>query len=1093
MGIGEGHAADTSLGVDSAPLSFAQEQLWFIDQLSPGETAYNILLTLRLRGPLDLDALRDSLTFVVARHPALRTSMHAEDGAPYQVVAAPHPVDLAVVDAGARVAATAEPDRDALIRELVAGGTGQPFDLSEGPLYRFTVIRLGDHDHVFCQELHHSVTDGWSSGILNAELSAVYDSLLDGVEPKLAEPATTYLEYARQQRERLRGEYLDEELRFWEERLANLPTLELPTDRPRPGRASNRGGSVRHVFPAGVLDAAHAVARDQGVPLFMILAAAFNVVLSRYSGQVDIPVGIPMLGRPEPELEDVVGMFINMVVLRTDLSGDPTFAELLERIGEANLDLYEHQEVPFHLIVDRVQPVRDPGRNPLFQVAVQVLSGDTSGQNLRLGSADAEFVEVDSVSSQFDLTLNFVASADSLKVSAEYATDLFDRWRIEGLLRHVENVLVAVLADPSLALSRIPLLSPAERDELLAVGHGDLAEYSDASLPASVTEWARRQPDAVAVVCRGVELTYAELDRRSDQLARYLRGAGVRHGDVVAVLLDRDLDAYVTMVGVLKAGGAYAILDPQQPTSRLDYMIRDTAAPVVITRSVLRERLPESTGRSTVPAESTGPSTVPAESTGRSILLIDTDWPAVESVDADGPLDEWTTPGSLAYVLYTSGSTGTPKGVMIPHRAVAFFAEAYRRSFGFGPHDRLLQLPQLHFDMSQGELWTAFLVGATVVAVSPEEVQSPEALALLMREQRVTYAGLPKAMLTVLPPEPYPALRYIMGGAELLPPELVNQWNLPGRTFLNLYGPTEATIACTEYVCEHKVWQTSPPIGRPHINRQVYVVDEHGNLVPRGIAGELLIGGEDGGLALGYLNQPEQTTEKFVADPFRPDGRVYRSGDLVRWNEDFQIEFLGRVDNQVKLRGLRIELGEIESALTTHPLVRMSAVLMLPDRQGEDRLVGYVTPDGGDRPTPQDLRQHLADRLPEYMIPTAWMVLDEFPLISAWKINRKALPPPVEPEAADAYLAPRTATEQTIASIFAQILSLPRVGAEDSFFGIGGNSLQALRVVSRINKTFAVKTSIRMLYGTATVATIATAVDDLSGGDRAGGGAGSAG
>jgi amino acid adenylation domain-containing protein len=1036
----------------TVPLSYGQEQLWFLDQLSPGETTYNILLAWRLHGPLDQAILSACLDLVVARHAALRTVVQVHDGTPFQVVTDPAGAGLKVVD----LSAQQPPDRERALTQALDGLTATPYDLSAGPLCRFLLYRLAPDEHVLCMGFHHLVTDGWSSAVLNAEISAAYQALAVGRQPALAPVRADYPDFAREQRERFAGTVLDEELSFWQRRLGGLPTLELPTDRPRPPEGSLQGASVITVLSAQARSAATWLAGESGFSLFMVLAAALNVVLNRYSGQDDIGLGVPMLGRPAPELEDLVGLFINMTVLRSDLSGDPSFTALLDRIADGTIELHEHQEVPFNLVVDRIRPPRDPGRNPLFQVAIQLLSGATSGDNFGLPGISAEYMLLPSVKSRFDVTLNFLDNGQDLKVSVEYSADLFARWRIEAMIGHVESVLTAAAANPSARLSRLQLLSGAEREALLAAGRGEAVPYSPDPLHVILANMAAATPDATAVVCRDVELSYRELDRRAGLLARYLRARGLRAGQVVALVIDRDLDAYVALAGILKAGGAFAVLDPKLPITRLDFMIRDTSAPLVVTRAALAGQLPE-----------------PA---GWAAVLLDTDWPQIEATPISEPLAEWTDRDSLAYVLYTSGSSGTPKGVMIRHRAVAFFAEAYRRSFGFGPHDRLLQLPSLAFDMSQGEIWTAFSVGATVVAVAPEEASSPEALAALMREQRVSYAGLPPAMQSVLDPEPYPDLKYIMGGAEVLPPELVNKWNLPGRTYLNLYGPTEAAIACTEYVCEHTVWRASPPIGRPEVNRHVYVVDRHGNLVPRGVPGELLIGGEEG-LAVGYLNQPELTAEKFPADPFAADGRVYRSGDLVRWNRDLQLEFIGRLDLQVKLRGLRIELGEIESALAAHPSVARAVVLMRPDRQGENRLIGYVTSSGETSPQPSMLREHLAAQLPEYMVPTAWVVLAEFPLSSGWKIDRNRLPDPADDDAGAAdYVAPRDVTEEKIAAIFAEVLGHAQVGAMDGFFALGGNSLQAMRAVSRINKAFGIKISIRLLYGSATLTEIGATV-----------------
>jgi amino acid adenylation domain-containing protein len=1059
MTIGTGRDVPTGPGTQPdvlvRRLSFAQEQLWFLDQLAPGETTYNILMVWRLHGPLRVELLRRCLELVVARHESLRVTIRNDEGTPYQVVSPPSDVPLPVID----LQELPEQERERRVQAEIDAQLGEPYDLEAGPLCRFRLLQLAEQEFVFCQGFHHIITDGWSSAVMNAELSTAYRSLYSGTEPVFSEAELDYTEFAESQRDRLQGEVLAEELEYWQQRLADLPVMELPTDRPRPIGGTHRGETLIKDFPDDLRGIVQKLAEDNGASMFMVFAAAYNLVLSRYSGLEDIPIGVPMLGRPEPELEAVVGLFINMVVLRSDLSGDPSFAELIERTADLNLDLYEHQEVPFYQVVDAVAPVRDPDRNPLFQVGMQLLTESNSGESLSFPEVVSDFVPLASLGSRFDIAMNIIDTGSTLRAAAEYASDLFDSWRIEAMLGHMEAVLRTAGANPDLPLSQIPIVAGDEAERLLAVGRGEVVGYHDQPLHVAVAEVARRQPDATAVVCNGVELSYAEFDRRADLLARHLRSRGLRHGQVVAVVIDRDLDAYVTMLGILKAGGTFAMLDPKHPANRLAFMLEDTAAPLVITRTGMLDRLPEPTGWQTV--------------------LIDADWPAIEATPTGEPLEEWATADSLAYILYTSGSTGQPKGVMIAHRAVSFFCEGYRRTFDFGPQDRLLQLPSLSFDMSQGELWTAFLNGATVVAVSPEEAASPEGLAALMREQRVSYAGLPPAMQSVIEADAYPNLKYVMGGAEVLPPELVNKWNLPGRRYVNLYGPTEAAIACTEYECPHIDWQVSPPIGRPHVNRQVYVVDRSLNLVPRGVPGELLIGGEPGGLAQGYLNQPELTDAKFIADPFHPGRLVYRSGDLVRWNSELQIEFLGRVDNQIKLRGLRIELGEIEAALTSHPDVGRSVVLVRPDQNGEKRLIGYVVPAADRAPVPEELRNHLASSLPEYMIPTAWVVLEEFPLIAGWKINRNALPDPVEAEASeDGYVPPRTPTEQAVADIFAEVLSLPRVGSEDSFFEVGGNSLQAMRAVSRINKGFGIKISIRTLYGNATVHAVSVAVEE---------------
>lgn len=1042
---------------DRLLLSYGQLQLWFLHQLAVDMTIYNLHVGYRLRGELDLDVLQKSLDLMLARHDVLRATFDAyDDGTPYQVIRPVEPARLTVVDLGAEPAAEREA---ALERELHTLAT-TPYDLVEGPLTRFYVFRLADDDHALSLGFHHIVTDGWSTGIFNNELVTVYTALLAGETPKLPDLDQQYREFIHEQHTDEWNSLVAEDLDYWAEKLANLPVLELPADRPRPLRPTLDGDAVIVDFDRELVEALHAYAAEHGVSLFMLLSTALTVVLSRYSGQEDIPVGVPMLGRTDPDLEYVVGMFVNMVVMRSDLSGDPTFAELLDRTADASMELYEHQDTPFEKVVERIQPVREPGRNPLFQVSVQVLSAANSGMSFGLPGLEAEWLDTVTTRAMFDLNLNFFERPDGLRAHLSYAADLFDRWRIEGLLRHLQQVLWAGIKDPSLKLSKIPLLDDAEHAEVIAAGRGE--EFAGSTDPVHVTvaALAARNPGATAAVCKGVEMTYGELDRRADRLARHLRSLGIGQEDIVAVLMDRDLDTLVCMLAVWKAGAAFTMLDPSHPEARLRFMLEDTAAPLLITRSEFAAGAPTSDAW--------------------QVLPVDTVWEHVEAIPADEPLTELSTRDTLAYVLYTSGSTGKPKGVLIEHRALTTFVEAYVRTFGFGPDDRLLQLPALTFDMSEGEIWTALTVGAALVLVSPEEGQSPEALSALMRDQRVTYAGLSPAMLSLVEAEPYPDLKYVMGGADALPAELVNKWNIDGRAFVNLYGPTEAAIACTEYLCEHVVWKSSPPIGHPELNRQVYIVDAAGNLVPRGVPGELLIGGDEG-LARGYLNRPELTAEKFVQDPFREEGKlVYRSGDLVRWTEDWQIDFLGRIDNQIKLRGLRIELGEIESALLTHPGVRMAVVLVKVDPNGDKQLAGYYTSKTDAPADPAELRAHLAASLPEYMVPTAWVPLEEFPLTPARKIDRKALPDPDFSVAGEGrpLVEPRTPTEKTVAKIFATVIGVDEVGADTNFFELSGNSLQAMRAVSRINKAFKIKINIRLLYGSGSVSAIAAAIDE---------------
>jgi amino acid adenylation domain-containing protein len=1020
------------------PLSYAQERLWFLDQLHPGDPTYTMPYVCTLRGPLDIDRLRRCLDALVARHSSLRTRIRAVDGAPVATVDPPGPAAMAVLDLSGAA--------DDVIEQAMAEHVSAPFDLAGDPMLRALLIRTGTDAYLLGLAVHHIASDGRSQAVLIRELSDRYRSRYDDA----VAPPIDYATYAARQRDRLTPDVLADGLDRWERVLRGLTTLDLPADRLRAQTATNRGDHVRHRLDGDVSTGVHALARAHGVTPFLVLAAAVDVVLSRYTGQTDIAIGIPMSARREPALDDVVGLFVDMAVLRADLSGDPTFADIMDRVADAYFDAYDVGEIPFGMVVDRVRPTRDPSRNPLFQVSVQLMAA-TDGPDLPGVTAEPLFRHVSR--SRFDLAVTFVDDGERFEAQIEYATDLYDRWRIDALAEHIETVLAGVGKDPGLRLASIPLLSDDAVAAIRSAGRGETVVIADEPVHAAVARIARADPDAIAAVCVGRTLTYRDLDRRADALAARLRDTGSGSGSVVAIAMHRSPEAIVAMVAVLRTGAAFTVLDPAHPAARLDFQLTDVAAPVVV-----------------VDADAAPPPLPP----GIATIGVGTGTEDAAVVAGDD-----ATAGGLAYVLYTSGSTGRPKGVLIDHTAFAHFIAAYRRAFGLTADDRMLQLPSMTFDIALGEIFTALSVGATLVLVAPDEAGSPAAIAELMRRERVTYAGLMPAMLAVIDPQPYPSLRYVMAGGDVLPADAVNRWNLPGRRFVNMYGPTEAAISCTEYVCHGRDRTTPPPIGRPQVNRQIYVVDRDGNPVPIGVPGELLVGG-DGGLARGYLNQPELTAARFTADPYHPDRLVYRTGDLVRWTHDRQIEFLGRIDTQVKIRGLRIELGEIESVLQDLPGVGNAAVLARSGPTGERQLVGYVTPAvGAHEPDPERLGDALRERLPEYMIPTRWLVLDAFPLTSSAKVDRAALPDP-EWTVHRSGRAAATDTEARLTAIMADVLGTGAVGTDANFFDLGGTSLQAMRVVSRIGDAFGVRATVRMLYGAADVAAVAAAIDRLA-------------
>lgn len=1040
------------------PLSVAQEQLWFLDQLTPGQPTYNIGQATLITGRLDRAALQGALADLVARHAALRTTFAVDAGTPYQVVAEPEDTSLSVSD----LTGLAEAEREtAAIRHVTDEEVGRPFDLARGPLFRARLYLLGGERHVLALTVHHSVADGWSLRVLKRELGELYAARRAGRPATLPPPALQYPDYCVWQREQVANGGFEEQLRHWETHLRDLPAVEPPTDRPRPAVASYRGETVATDFAPGTRAAVRGLARRFEVTDFMVLTAAFNALLSRYTQTDDIVIGTTVSGRSRPEFADLVGFLVNMVVLRTDLSGDPTFAELLGRVKDTCLAAWSAQDVPFEQVVDRLRPVRDPSRNPLFQVGLQLLGAETSGGALRLEGTRTEPLRIGFGRSRFDMSVSVLDDGTELSVDCEYATDLFDRTRIMRMFRHLEILLRAAADDPATRVGALPLLSETERDTILRRWQGPDEERDHRPVHERIADVAARHPDQPAVRMGATELTYAELMGRADALARYLAANGIGRESIVAVALHRGIDVAVALVGVLRAGAAFVVVDPDHPVRRLEFILKDTGATIMLTRSELLDRLP-----------------VPG---AWAPLCLDTDWPRITG-HTGGPEPDRAGEDALAYVLYTSGSTGEPKGVGVEHHALNTFVHWMGGIFDFDTGDRILQHMSLIFDFAEGEMMTALSRGSTLVFLPEERRGDAEAFGEMLRAERITYVGGPPAILNRIPPGDYPDLRYMIAGGEAVPPELVDRWSRAGVRFVNGYGPTEAAVGCIYYECEPRRWTGQPPIGRAMPLRTAYVLDRHDRLVPVGVPGEIVVGGE--GLARGYLNRPELTAERFVDDPFRPGGRMYRTGDLGMWTEAGQIQFLGRIDSQVKLNGLRIELEEIETSLARHPAVAAAAVSLRTDPPRGSRLVGYIVPAAGATPPSRaELRRHLLDEVPAYMVPSAFVTVEELPLSRVGKVDRGALPAPGE-ETVAAYVAPRTPAEKRVAEIFAQVLGVEEPGVHTGFFDLGGNSLRTTQVLARLGREFGETLSLREFYASPTVESVARLM--AGDGERAG-------
>jgi amino acid adenylation domain-containing protein len=1024
------------------PLSFAQQRLWVLDRLEPGTAAYNLLRPLRLRGVLDVAALERAVNAIRARHEALRTTFaEGPDGAPVQVIHPVAPNPLPVED----LSALADEEREAAVRERVQADANTGFDLMAGSLFRARLLRLDAEEHVLLLCLHHAVADGWSLGILARELGALYAAFHADAPDPLAPLPVQFADYALWQREHLSGETLRRQQAFWREALAGAPpALELPTDRPRPPAERHRGSVLHARLAPALADGVRALAQAEGTTPFAVLLAALRVVLARWSGQEDVVIGAPVAGRTRAETEGLIGFFVNTLPLRGTVTADDTFRALLRREKAATLAAFDHQDLPFERIVEELRIPRDLSRNPVFQVSLMLQNARVEA--MRLPGLEIAPLEVDYDTARFDLAFDLYDEDDGgLKLETEYATDLFDRATAGRLVAHLTRLLRHAVADPDARVASIDLLDDAERAAVIGHGNDTGRDWDFVAIHRLIGEQASRTPDAVAVEGADGALTYKQLDALSAGVAAALRARGCGRGSIVAVCTERSARMVAALLGVMRAGAAYLPLDPEYPAERLSYVLEDSGASIVLLDRALADRLPTS-------------------SIDR--LILDEIAPAA-SVDADADVSA----DDLAYVIYTSGSTGRPKGVMVRHGGVSSFLRSMAEAPGMHSDDELLAVTTIAFDISVLELFLPLTLGARTIVTTREQAADPRLLAARIADSGATVVQATPATWAMLLASGWtpPATMRLLCGGEALPRTVADALLASGAELWNLYGPTETTIwsAVARVSACGRV-----PLGEPIANTTLYVLDSAGSPAPLGVPGELHIGGT--GVARGYLGRPALTAERFVPDPFGAAGsRLYRTGDRARRRTDGTLEFLGRVDFQVKLRGFRIELGEIESALRAHPAID-GAVAAVHGDGPDARLVAYLLPRDPDAPAVGvDLRTFLRERLPEYMVPSAFVTLDAFPLTPNGKVDRKALAAPDARVEARVFAPPHTPQEQAIAEIWREVLRLDRVGRDDDFFALGGHSILATQVLSRVRRELGVDLPLRTLFEAPTVHALA--------------------
>ena len=1083
--------ADRSEG---APLSWSQQRLWFLEQFEDLGAAYHIEGALRLEGDLDEAALQRTLDRIVERHEALRTVFgRAEDGEPVQRVVACEGFALERHD----LSMQAEPEQRQAVRQMLQEASARRFELERGPLIRGLLVKLGERQHLLWVSMHHIVSDGWSMGVLTDEVARLYAAFSQGQADPLAPLPVQYGDYAHWQRQWLSGERLDGQLGFWKEYLAGAPALlELPTDKPRPAVQSYAGEVVRTRLPAGLTAGLQGLARRHGATLFMVLQAGWALLMGRLSGQEDVVLGTPVANRRRSELEGLIGFFVNTVALRTRLDAKQSVGQLLDAVRQSTLSAYAHQDTPFEQVVEAVRPQRSLSHSPLFQV--MLVLQNTPQPEVELPGLRLRGEELDRQVSQFDLSLSAFENDDGLGVELEYCTALFERETVQRWLGYWQRLLESMVADETQPVGELAWLPQAERDQVLRGFNDTAVAYPKEALIHELFEQqVKRTPEAVAVQYEDEQLTYAQLNARANRLAHRLRGLRDGAGEAlvvpdarVAICVERSLEMVVGLLGILKSGAAYVPVDPEYPQDRIAYVLQDAGAKVLLTQSHLRDGLP---AVEAVVSGSDGSNS----GTVHVLLLDDESTYAGEPEENIGRQETGQTSGNLAYVIYTSGSTGLPKGVMNEHRGVVNRLCWMQQAYGLTAEDRVLQKTAFSFDVSVWEFFWTLLNGARLVMARPGGHRDPQYLVETIGQTGITTLHFVPSMLQMFVyalPEGETgcaSLQRIVCSGEELPLSLQHacQERLGHAALYNLYGPTEAAIDVTHWTCDAGQQQGYVPIGRPIANTQIYILDAQGQPVPVGVSGEIHIAGD--GVARGYLNRVELTAERFVRDPFSEDAdaRMYRTGDLGRWRADGAIEYLGRNDFQVKIRGLRIELGEIEARLAEQPQVREAVVLAREDGAGDRRLVAYVTArvDGapaGDTGQTLDievLREQLKAMLPGYMVPSAFVVLKEMPLTPNGKVDRKALPAPdLSAQQGSAYEAPQGSLEEKLARVWSGVLGTDSVSRNSSFFDMGGSSMLLIRVQAILEKELEIKVSVVDLFMHPTIESLANHLENAS-------------